>query len=672
MSLPTDPAAPELPLSPRRVLMESPLAVAGWIRSRRLQREGSVTMRGQRWIALFGTLLMHMVFLAIFVLGPPYDWQPPQREPEQYLQVRLIDADELPPPPPAPGALPKQLGPRHQGLAATAAATTPSRTPGAGRTARPERSAAASAPLAPARPSPQAAPVRRPVAAPLPSVSLPTPAPMPQLQPVPLAGQPPSVALAMPSLQPPAPPKFQPHPVRPVRDEGQQPVLPPPSLALPEVPAATLPPVMTPSIALRVEPPRMDTPASVSALRAQVPAAPPVPDMQPVPLPAQLAPTVELQAPLSVPAPVAARDVPRVQAPALKVAEAQLQAVPVPAVDAVRVSTRPAAVKITVPDATVEQRTPAITQVVAPPAAPPTAAVPALPPPTPLPPPVAVPTPVPATAPATHETAQVERPTSAPAATEPDVSTAPDATPQGRDDAVLGPPAATATSTPGAATGAASARAAGAPLAQATGDHEQGPGKLAGQTGGKQPGAAQGERSGAPGDYIQLKPRGDTEVMHRSTPNIGYKPTRFEGEWTPYGESSIDTALRRAVEKTTVEHTFHLPRGIRVKCAVKPLLPIALFGCANPDPPPAPVASKVYDRLHLAPANPVAAPTPVADIAPAPAPTLKLDNAAECAVARLSGGPPPPDCADTTSPVAPVRAPASTSSSWVPASDQFH
>jgi hypothetical protein len=195
---------------------------------------------------------------------------------------------------------------------------------------------------------------------------------------------------------------------------------------------------------------------------------------------------------------------------------------------------------------------------------------------------------------------------------------------------------------------------------------------LAGQTGGRQPGAAQGERSGAPGDYMQLQPRGDTEVMLHRAPNIGYKPTRFEGDWTPYGESSLDTALRRAVEKTTVEHTFHLPRGIRVKCAVRPLLPIALFGCANPDPPPAPVAEKVYDRLHLAPANPVAAPTPVADTTPAPAPTLKLDNAAECAVARLSGGPPPPGCADTTPSVAPVRAPASTSSSWVPASDQFH
>jgi len=131
MSLPTGPASPELPLSPRRVLMESPLAAAGWIRSRRHQRERTATARGQRWIAWLGTLLMHLVFLAIFVLGPPYDWEPPQREPEQYLQVRLIDADELlpPPPPPVPGELPKRFGPRHQGRAATTAAVTPSRAP---------------------------------------------------------------------------------------------------------------------------------------------------------------------------------------------------------------------------------------------------------------------------------------------------------------------------------------------------------------------------------------------------------------------------------------------------------------------------------------------------------------------------------------------------------------
>ena len=564
MSLPTDPAAPELPLSPRRVLMESPLAVAGWIRSRRLQREGGVTMRGQRWIALFGTLLMHMVFLAIFVLGPPYDWEPPQSEPEQYLQVRLIEADELPPPPPpAPNTLPKQLGPRHQGRAATAAATTPSRAPGAGQTARPERSAAASAPLAPTAPSPQAAPVRRPVAAPLPSVSLPTPAPMPQLQPVPLAGQPPSVALAMPSLQPPAPPKFQPQPVRPVRDEGQQPVLPPPSLALPEVPAATLPPVMTPSIALRVEPPRMDTPASVSALRAQVPAAPPVPDMQPVPLPAATcahggaAGAIERAgasrcarcaagagagaedgrgATASGPGPSRRRGTR--QHPARRRQDHRAgrdRGATHASHHAGRRATRSAANR--------RCACAAATHTVA------------------------------ATRCSTDASAghcardargraRLERPTSAPAAAEPDVSTAPDATPQGRDDAVLGSPAATATSTPGAATGAASARAAGAPSNQATGDHEQGPGKLAGQNLPQTNNPARRKANAAARRAI-------TSSCNRvATPRscIAARQYRVQahavrGRWTPYGESSLDTALRRAVEKTTVEHTFHCRGG---------------------------------------------------------------------------------------------------------------
>ena len=160
--------------------------------------------------------------------------------------------------------------------------------------------------------------------------------------------------------------------------------------------------------------------------------------------------------------------------------------------------------------------------------------------------------------------------------------------------------------------------------------------------------------------------------MNHGAPDIGYKSTRLDADWTPLGESSVDTALRHAVEKTTVTHTFHLPRGIRVKCALRPLLPVALFGCSNPDPPAVPVADKVYDRLHLPPANPVAAPTPMAAVAPAPTPTIKLDNAAECAAARLSGGPPPPGCASSLPAVAPVRAPSSTSSSWVPASDQFH
>lgn len=675
MPLPTDRVSPELPLSPRRVLMESPLANAGWIRSRRQQREHGGSRRGQHWIALLGTLLMHMLFLAIFVLGPPYDWQPPPSGPEQYLHVRLIDADELlpppPPPPPVPSTLPRQVGPRHQGRAATAAGVTRSRAPGAQQAAQPDRSSVPSSPSRSAAPPPPAAPTLQAVAVPPPPVSLPTPAPMVQLPPVPLAGQPPAVAVAMPSRQPPTPPEFQPEAVRPVREEGQQPILPPASLALPEIPAATLPPVLQPTIALRVEAPQVDAPVSTSALRAQVPAAPPVPDLQPVPLPAQVAPAVNLQAQLSVPAPLAARELPQVQAPIPNVAEARLQAVPVPSVDAVRVTTHAAAVKIAVPDTIVEQSSRVITPVAVEPPAALAATAPSQP--SAQAPPATVAAPAPAAEPAAEAVVPAEQTAATPAAsTPPDISTAPEASPQGRDDAVLGPPAAAVTSPSGTAPGATAASAVSTQSDQPGVEHGQGSGQLAGQVGENRPGAAQGERSGKPGSYIQLKPRGDTEVMNRSAPNIGYKPTRFEGDWTPYGESSIDTALRRAVEKTTVEHTFHLPRGIRLKCVLMPLMPVSLVGCGGADPPPAPVDAKVYDRLHLAPANPAAAPTPVDDSAPAPAPALKLDNAAECATARLSGGPPPPNCADTVPRLAPVFAPAPTSSSWVPVSDQFH
>ena len=104
------------------------------------------------------------------------------------------------------------------------------------------------------------------------------------------------------------------------------------------------------------------------------------------------------------------------------------------------------------------------------------------------------------------------------------------------------------------------------------------------------------------------------------------------------------------------------------------LLPMSLFGCDNPDPPPAPVAAKVYDRMHLAPANPVAAPAPATTArAAATATPIKLDNSAQCAAARVSGGPLPPGCEDSVVPVAKSFRPASSSSSsWVPASDQFH
>jgi hypothetical protein len=50
---------------------------------------------------------------------------------------------------------------------------------------------------------------------------------------------------------------------------------------------------------------------------------------------------------------------------------------------------------------------------------------------------------------------------------------------------------------------------------------------------------------------------------------------------------------------------------------------------------------------------------------------VRFDNSAECAAARVAGSPPPPGCEGIVLPVKPA-APASSSSSWVPASDQFH
>ena len=346
-------------------------------------------------------------------------------------------------------------------------------------------------------------------------------------------------------------------------------------------------------------------------------------------------------------------------------AEVELEAVPLTSAVVTPVPVRAPAAKVDVADKVL---TPAIVPSIEPvqPTAPPEVAAaiaPALPPSAAN---QAAESPAPA---ASEQPAAAANPSQAHA--ERDLSTAPNAIPLGSDTATPGEPNGVA-----AATESETSRTNGSPAkpgqsgTEGAGGKAQGPGQL----GGNQPGAAEGAVHGTPDGYVQLKPHGDTQVMGHGTPNIGYKPTRFDGDWTPEGESSVDTALRHAVEKTTVAHTFHLPRGVRVECKVMPLLPMSLFGCDNPDPPPAPVAAKVYDRMHLAPANPVAAPAPATTArAAATATPIKLDNSAQCAAARVSGGPLPPGCEDSVVPVAKSFRPASSSSSsWVPASDQFH
>ena len=644
---------------PSRAILSSPLAAATRASVYRRRNRESPRERGMRVIAAVGALLVHLVFLFAFVLGPAYVVKPPPDSKEQFLQVRLIEAPEPPPPPPVLGTPPKELGPRHQGRSSQSAPASQRSVSTQVTTAAQPAPAVATPVITSAVKS--SAPAPKPVAAPTPPVSLPQPAPTPQLQPIPLAGEPPTVNLPAPSLQPPVPPKFQPESVRKPQLEGTRPLPAPASLALPELPAQASP-ITVSNIALNTAVPKFNAPASVTPARADIPAAPPVPELQPIPLPAQASPTVNLQAKLSVPSPTVPHEQPQLQAPKIEVAEAELEAVPLAPAAPVQVQPRAPAVKIDNADeASASAIQPSIErpQLNAPPVVA-TASAPAQSPSTAN---KSVESPSPA---ASEQPAASSNPSEANAAR--DVSSAPNAIPQGSDTATPGEPNGVVTASESESSHANGPEPKpGQGSAKGVGGKEQGPG----QVGGNQPGAAEGAKQGALGGYVQLKPQGDTEVMGHGTPNIGYKPTRFDSDWTPEGESSVDTALRHAVEKTTVAHTFHLPRGVRVECKVIPLLPMALFGCDNPDPPPVPVATRVYDRLHLAPANPVAAPSPAISAA-APVTSIKLDNSAQCAEARVAGGPPPPGCEAITLPVKLAHPAGSSSSSWVPASDQFH
>jgi hypothetical protein len=595
--------------------------------------------RGLRIAGMVGALLVHLLVLFGAILGPAYELPELPRDTTP-LQVRLIDKPEPPPPPPVRGTPPKRVGPRHRGSAATAAARTAARAPAT------QSAPAAVAPDIPVITvtAPKATIRIAAVAAPPPPLALPHPQPTPDLMPVPLAGAPPQVNLDTPPAIRPVPPKFQPEPVRKAQLEGNRPMPTPPSLALPAGPAQAAPPIAAPSIALdRVAPSVEQPPSTVTLVRPQPAAAPAEPQVEPIPLPAQAAPTIDLAPQVSAPTPVVPRERPQLQAPSIQLAEPQLTAVPLdtaqapaapqaaaPAIEVPKASLPAASITLARPQAAALTRSaePASSEAAAP-----------------------------ATATAPASTTQAEQ-ASAPENTP---SSAPDATPQGSESG-----------NPGAREGATeTASRTGAPAPSAG----QGSGQGEGRQGKAQPGAAEGAEKGRLGSYIQLKPRGDTDIMEHRAPDIGYRPTRFEGDWTPEGESSIDTALRHAVEKTTVRHTFHLPRGVRINCKVSPLFPIGLFGCGGDPPAKAARDPDLYKRLDLAPAKPLdptaSASAAKAASAPAPAAPIHLDNAAQCAAARVTGGPLPPGCEGAAQPSSPARVPSGSSSSWVPASDQF-
>jgi hypothetical protein len=649
------PSPPGQPAPPKPiVLIKSPRDAATWAMVYRRRTRDRPRDRLLKLAGLIGTLLVHLIFLFGAILGSPYELPPPPPEPKGTpLLVRLIENKPQPPPPPIRGVPPKEHGPTHRGNTAQVAHVT--------------HEASTAAPVAAVQQPPVPAPVQIPVvaqtkqvaaekpqpaAAPLPPITLPKPEPTAITQPKAVGLPPPALSLPTIPAPQPVPPQFQPEPARKAQAEGTQPMPPLPSLALPNQPARSALTATPPQIA--VEKPSLAPialPNAAAVEPAPTAAAPPSPPIQPIPMPAKVAPTVNLQSsatPLITPS--LPRTAQQVLAPTLRPQEAQLAPVPLAPSAAPKPNLAPsapplniAAPKLAVPEVSIRPQmstTPSTTPTT----------------------PTATPSKAPEAASSEKATAAASSPTpSASPSSAPSneanasVSTAPNATPAGSETANPGQPNGvnqpsqnngTEGGQPSPSTGAGSTAAA--------------------QAGGGTPGNPNGS-------YIQLKPRGDTEIMSHNMNVPKYRATVFDKYWTPEGESSVDTALRHAVEKTTVSHTFNLPQGVRIKCSVMPLLPSSLFGCTNPDPPAAPLPKKIYDRLNLPSTNPsIPAAPAVAASKAAPAAPVALDNSAECAAARVSGGPMPPDCGASSVPVKPLHVPAPSSSSWVPASDQFH
>jgi hypothetical protein len=106
--------------------------------------------------------------------------------------------------------------------------------------------------------------------------------------------------------------------------------------------------------------------------------------------------------------------------------------------------------------------------------------------------------------------------------------------------------------------------------------------------------------------YVQKMPQGDTKIMQHTTP-VPYKATRFENDWSKGGGSSVDDTLKKAVDSSTVKHTFHVAPGVRIHCAISFA---ALAGGCGGDPPPPPPSNDGDMRMNMAPANQLAPGSP--------------------------------------------------------------
>lgn len=633
-------------------------------RLREKPRESARRIAG--WV---GTILVHVVFLFGMILGPAYDVLPPPPEPDNpdALQVRLLDKPPPPLPPvrgtpsTAPVAKVKRTtkwetarsrASRGSHAAAVAAATTPTRPAIAAPAAQPTKVKTAPKPAAP--PPSVAAVTDRPVVQPK------APPPQPDLEKVPLpTPAPPDLAVETPKPEV-VPPTFHPEPVRRPREEGSVPVPPPASLAIPPTPASQMtvtpiPPTITAERTTPV-PTQAMTLATVPRPEVEESSAPPTPQEAPLPqvAPEPAAPTPDLTVDTR---PVPSRiSVQPVSAPPVE-AEAELEAVPLP--DA---AAKPS---VSAPVAAVDR--PSVQA--------------------PIVSPGEMQRPV-----AGIDTAPSE-PGQAPGDTAAGESTAAATATQGKQgdnhpaEAVEGQSAGKASpgdanvagsNTPGAAQasgkpGAAKGADEGERLTGANGTSQRSDGVVGGQ----------GDKTGQVGAYTELKPRGNVTVQNGPHFHVDYKPTRFEGAWTPKGESSVDTALRQGVEASTAHFTVPLPRGIRLNCTAGPgtagdrkasetMNAISIFslGCSGGDGPPKPSnAEATAKNQTMAPAKPLAENLPPANSATVAATPVALDNTAYCTAARIAGGPPPPGC--ETSIKINVPAANAASGSWVPASDQF-
>ena len=635
----------------RRLLREKPREsmrrIAGWV----------------------GTLLIHLVFLFGMILGPAYDVLPPPPEPDtpNALQVRLLDKPPPPLPPvrgtpsTAPVATVKHTtmwdtkasrAARGAHAAAVASAKAPSRPAVAVPAAQPPKVKAAPKPAAP--PPSVAAVAERPLVQPkappaqrdLEKVPVPTPAP-------------PDLAVDTPKPQV-VPPSFQPDPVRRPQEEGSQPMPPPASLSIPPTPASQMtvtptPPTITAERTTPV-PTQPMTLATVPRPEVEESSAPPTPQETPLPQVATepATPTPDLTVDTR---PVPPRiSVQPVSAPPVA-AEAEAEAIPLP--DAV------AKPSVSAPVSMADR--PAVQ--------------------------------APAVSPGEMQrpVAGADTAPSAPGQAPGDIaageSTAQASATQGKQgenkaaEAVKGQSAGKATpgdadvagsNTPGAAQasgrpGAAKGTDEGERLTGANGTSNRSDGVAGGQ----------GDKTGQVGAYTELKPRGNVTVQNGPHFHVDYKPTRFEGAWTPKGESSVDTALRHGVEATTTQFAVPLPRGIRLNCTAGPgtagaknasaaMNAISIFslGCSGGDGPPKPASVDATAKNQtMAPAKPLAENLPPANAATVAAAPVALDNTAYCTAARIAGGPLPPGCEASIKINVPV--PNAASGSWVPASDQF-